>query len=507
MAKCTEYYDLPLGKICTAEELERYFNSLLCKVDNKLHEVQMLCANPNSGQLECIVKELTDLRCKLIAVENIQGKQNIQLKCSLDRGNANQLEILKLNDKLEVAVGDIEDAVYRVNEALAKVELIATEFDEVKEKTESFDGRISSNTENINNLTQELNNTNEAVSRLNLDLDTHINNSDNNFNNLESQYQGINSRVSDLELGIDTLESINDSLTLDISNINSRLIVLGNSLSSLETLANNHTGKITGLEETYGELSAKYIGIRKELDELIASSDNPDITDLTNKVIELENTTNELKDNVELNTQLINSHYEDYQITIQGVQNSIDNLNTEKDNTNESITNLNNRVNNIVGDLPKIEYVTLHIDINYTATFPDGTTTLGNGPLRFAGILINQSVLLVHSATSTSVEIGTTNGPTKNAISLGTSVRITSGNKHYDATLYFSEKMVIPGFNPVSHNPDGLQIFISSVTAKTLNKEIDIFVKSNMTDNSAIKDHSAYVNFILFCRVDSITEV
>lgn len=303
---CTEYYNFPLSNPCTAEELRCYFNSLLKDIDCKLHEVQMICSNPNSSQVECIVRELTELRYKVIAVTNTQCAQELRLKCALDRGNENQLDILKLEEKLRVAVIDIDNAVLNVNKAVSTVEQIEEKFEGVVQTVESYDERLTASeqsiVENENSITQNA----LSIDTLNRILDTQGDAVQKNSEDISE----IKDNITQIYENTTNLENELAVLDVTVEGIEQQLDTTKRTLSSLQSDFNADQGKIESLEENYGRLSTDVVGLRADVNELINNqgSGGADLGDIPERLTKAEeditaldskiNTTNEGIDTV-----------------------------------------------------------------------------------------------------------------------------------------------------------------------------------------------------------------
>lgn len=476
MKQCndTNWYDLPLGDVNTSEHLERYFNSLLCKIDEKLHQVNMSCANPNKEQLECLLSDFTSLRYKVIAVENEQRKQSIQLKCICDRNNENHLDILKLQEQLKIAVVDIDNALLEIKEALARLEQISGDFDIIKDTVEAFDSRISNNEDNISNLRSD-------VDTMGTEFDNHYNSSNNKFTDLDNTVEDIMVRLVDTETLTDELELSVDTINDSLTNIRNTIDNLSNNTNNLQTVVNTHEGKINALETGYGELSANYVRIRNELDELIENgSSSGDITSLQEKVeslktsvVNLQNGLNalqtsheEVKTQIELNTSMITSNYEENRTDINDLKDKSETFRSDinaiqSDKMEYGTVNLIlNNINETTGDISRIEV-------------PAVALKLGNK----GNNLLNRILLRTYGQIT--FEADSTRGT--HTIELPSEITFKSldtSEKTY-TNVYWELKKVIPD---IIESNNFIAQHYGEVTAKTnmtLNKEISIIIKSD----------------------------
>ena len=306
----TKWYDLPLGDPCTAEELKHYFNSLLCQVDEKLHNVQMMCANPNNTQMECIVSDLNQLRYKILAIESAIAQNNIRMKCIAERNDENHLDIIKLDERLKVAVVDIDNALLQVKEAVAKVDLVAEQFDEVQETVNAFDGRmdkaesdIKGNADAIARNANRLNQLNQVVDSQGDSIDEQKEIS----NAIKATIAELNSEVSYLKDANSSIEDEIELLDSSVSNLSGQLSSVKEQITELETDANVEKGKLSAVEQLYGNLSARVQALRTDVDTLLAGGSGGEGGDYTPAIESLQASVEKINTDLENLTTTVNS--------------------------------------------------------------------------------------------------------------------------------------------------------------------------------------------------------
>lgn len=306
----TKWYDLPLGDPCTAQELKHYFNSLLCQIDEKIHDVQMLCANPNGSQMECIVSDLNQLRYKVIAIEQAIAKNNIRMKCIAERNNENHLDIIKLDERLKVAVVDIDNALLKVKEAVAKVDLVAEQFDEVQETVTSFDSRMNKAEDNIKENENAIVRNDNSINQLNQIIDNQgdkIDEQNDIINAIKDAIAELNNGVSDLRLSDINLSGEIDVLDKRVDDLEDSMENVQNSITSLRTDLNVDEGRISAVESLYGNLSTRVQALRTDVDAILAGGTGGDGGDYTAAIESLQNSVNEINTDIEELTTTLNS--------------------------------------------------------------------------------------------------------------------------------------------------------------------------------------------------------